>query len=134
MTLHIVCFLSGGADLEGPVWTTTLQLSPRAVIKHEPSAKCHALVTPPQKHKEDAAGQRQTQTAPVTHKHTHTHTDCTGQWLKKNNVYFKCRRKRKDVELEGNQAGKLKSEDKYALQLHHKHGNYGVFQNRGQAA
>lgn len=51
-----------------------------------------------------------------------------------NNVYFKCMRKRKDVELEGNQAGKLKSKDKYALRLHHKQGNYGIFQNRGQAA
>lgn len=38
VTLHIVCRLSVGADLEGPVWTITLQLSPRAVIKHTPSA------------------------------------------------------------------------------------------------
>lgn len=51
-----------------------------------------------------------------------------------NNVYFKCMRKRKDAELEGNQAGKLKSKDKYALRLRHKQGNYGIFQNRGQAA
>jgi len=122
MTLHIVCRLSGGADLEGPVWTISLGLTPRAVIKHKPSAKCHTAA----KHKEDTGGRRQTPRAPVTH------TD-TGQWLKKNNVYFKCRRKRKDVELEGNQAGKLKSKDKYALRLHHKQGNYGVFQNRGQA-
>lgn len=51
-----------------------------------------------------------------------------------NNVYFECKWKRKDVELEGNQAGKLKSKDKNALRLHHKQGNYGIFQNRGQEA
>lgn len=51
-----------------------------------------------------------------------------------NNVYFKCRRKGKDVELQSNQAGKLKSKDKHAFWLHHKQGNYGIFQNGGQAA
>lgn len=40
----------------------------------------------------------------------------------------------KTLNFEGNQAGKLKSKDKYALKLHHKQGNYGIFQNRGQAA
>lgn len=45
VTLSVLCRLSLGADLEGLVWTITLQLSPWAVIKHMPSAKCHALVT-----------------------------------------------------------------------------------------
>lgn len=42
------------ADLGGPVWTITLQLTPPAVIKRTPSAKCHAAVM----HKDDAAGQK----------------------------------------------------------------------------
>lgn len=70
---------------------------------------------------------------------TKAKTNGPRHWLhrtmaEENNVYFKCRRKRKDVKLEGNQAGYLKSKDKYALQLHHKQSIYGVFQNRGQAA
>ncbi len=123
------CVLSlWGADLEGPVWTITLQLSPRAVIKHKPSAKCHAPVTPLQNTKKTLQDKGWHK---VPHKHTHR---LHGTMAEENNVYFKCRRKRKDVKLEGNQAGKLKSKDKYALWPHHKHGNYGVFQNRGQAA
>lgn len=57
-----------------------------------------------------------------------------GTMAEENNVYYERRRKTKDSELEGNQAGKLRSKDKYALQLHHKQGNYGIFQNRGQAS
>lgn len=40
-------------------------------------------------------------------------------------MYFERRWRRKDTELEGNQAGKLRSEDKSALWLNHKQGNYG---------
>lgn len=76
--------------------------------------------------KEDAAGQRQ--------KHMAQHAECTRQWLKKNNVCLKLSGKRKEVKLQGNQAGKLKYKEKCAFQLHHKQGIYGVFQNRGQAA
>lgn len=41
----LVCFLSVGVDLEGPVWTITLGLPPWAVIKHRPSAKSQAPIT-----------------------------------------------------------------------------------------
>lgn len=49
-----------------------------------------------------------------------------------NNACFQWRNE--DVELEGNQAGMMKSKDKYALKLHHKQCIYGVFNNREQAA
>lgn len=81
-----------------------------------------AAVTPAQK--------QQTQhcrTKAATKGHGDALANCTGQYSEENNVYFGRRWRRKDTELEGNQAGKLRSEDKSALRLNHKQGNYGVF-------
>lgn len=76
---------------------------------------------------EDAAGPRRKQ----KNGPRNTRTDCTGQGLEKS-MYVSV--EAEDNEPEANQTGKLKSGDKCSLQLHHKRGNYGVLQNRGQTA
>lgn len=66
VTLHIVCCLSGGADLEGPVWTIALQIRPQAVIKHMPSANA-TLPSHRRKTQTRHCRKRETQTGPETH-------------------------------------------------------------------
>lgn len=111
----------------------TFQLGPQAVFKLEPSAKRPATVTLPQNTKENLQDKgRHKQTSNI-HTHTHTHTHYPGQWLKNTKYISRACGRGKTLNWAGNQAGKLISKDKSALRLHHKQGNYGVFQNRGQA-